>query len=113
MSSINISCKDLSTKPKVEVHSLPCKIDANCSAKVDAYFKPTISVIEEESIQKSSFRGRPLLGRQIELPANCFGLTVQDKEVSGVFNKFTYWNWDQKPTNQDKIVQALKVCVKF
>lgn len=69
----------------------------------------------------ASFRGRPLHGNVIKLPegytANIVTRSAKDKNlVKSVTKKtavkkldeFTYWHWDQIPSNDDDIVKALK-----
>lgn len=65
----------------------------------------------------ASFRGRPLQGRIVELPEGYVGSVIEAKsserpsegrKVIKTFNSFTYWNWDQVPTDNDTPVQALR-----
>lgn len=67
---------------------------------------------------KASFRGYPLFGKEIQLPENYYGIilketnsicSLEQKNLYGtqMFDKFTYWNWDSKPTEDDKIITAM------
>ena len=66
---------------------------------------------------KASFRGYPLLGKEITLPEDYCGVILKDQCVetneksiysSQTFDKLTYWNWDIEPSNNDKIPSALE-----
>lgn len=74
---------------------------------------------KENPIMTASFRGRPLQGKRISLPEGYTGFGVRqrsskasgnDKKSKDVtqFKEFTYWNWDELPTDKDVIVKALR-----
>lgn len=64
-------------------------------------------------------RGFPLNGCQFQVPASHRGLVFQENDrpldentertfkVSGMFDEFTYWNYDKLPSDNDKLKQAL------
>lgn len=72
---------------------------------------------KERPMLTASFRGRPLQGKRISLPEGYTGFGIRqknskanDKKSKDVtqFKEFTYWNWDELPTNKDVIVKALR-----
>lgn len=65
--------------------------------------------LDDSKILTASFRGRPLLGTKVELPAGFKGKVVgKDKNDIKSFNEFYYWNWDEKPCEDDEILKALQ-----
>ncbi|XP_025830483.1 ribonuclease H2 subunit C isoform X2 [Agrilus planipennis] len=109
----NLECSYRDSK----IHSLPCKIHADCDAPVSKYFEPYVT--SQEDVLKASFRGFPLLGMKINFPEHYKGIILhesirpetEDEErrfyVVNNFNSITYWNWDKSPTKNDLFVQAL------
>lgn len=71
------------------------------------------------SVLKNSLRGFPLNGCQFKVPESHRGIVFQEDhrpldenaertfKVSGIFNEFTYWNYDKVPSDNDKLKQAL------
>jgi len=111
LSSIRLSEKT-ETDSKVDIHLIACKVKANCDANVEKYFTPTIS--QSDSVLLSSFRGRPLNGRKVDLPKNSTAFVLHEsknckdliaKESS---NQITYWNLDKNPSDCDSLPQALQ-----
>lgn len=121
----------------LQCHLMPCKIDYNKpTVKAKEYFWPTIQVLRkggdeeqgriksddshapenspENPIYTASFRGRPLQGRKIKLPEDYKGCIVPKEAKmanngsSNEFNEFTYWNWDELPSDNDAVVKALQ-----
>lgn len=83
--------------------------DADMAAGRADVQAPNKSDIEQKKVLTASFRGRPLQGRKVNLPTGFKGCLVsRDGKISEKFNDFTYWNWDQLPKDDDKVVQAMK-----
>lgn len=110
-----------SKSPELQCHLMPCLIDYNESTvKAKEYFWPTIKSLEsncedepsrvrDKHILTASFRGKPLQGRKIQLPENYKGLVLnKDSKLEGKFQEFTYWNWDELPSDEDSVVKALQ-----
>lgn len=123
-------------QPQVDCHLMPCKIEDDLGklAKTREYFVPTIRKLEtncdeikeskrpadyvntpEDPILLASFRGRPLHGRAVKVPAGFHGHVITkdtknsaNKAMSHMhFREFTYWNWDELPSKDDATVKAL------
>lgn len=63
-------------------------------------------------ILTASFRGRPLQGKKVDLPEGYKGQVIinnsdKTKTIKG-FKDFYYWNWDEIPSKDDKVVKALQ-----
>ena len=66
----------------------------------------------------NSIRGFPLKGSVFHVPTNYKGVVYKESRkpldestqrsfnVSGTFNKFTYWNYDKVPTANDALQKA-------
>uniref|UniRef100_A0A023F7A2 Putative ribonuclease h1/h2 small subunit n=1 Tax=Triatoma infestans TaxID=30076 RepID=A0A023F7A2_TRIIF len=105
-----------SEKTLSNVHSIPCKVHADDSANVSLYFKP---VEEEDGKLISSFRGHPLDGKEIKVPANFRGMIFKELEkerfegedrnliLTNRFDSFNYWNWNKIPTKSDPFISAM------
>jgi len=121
-----------------QCHLLPCRIEYDKqTVKAKEYFWPTIRVLEpgsdieqgrdsstagpsmgvknpENPILTASFRGRPLQGREVRMPEGYRGYVVdkalQSRGTAATrgFDKFTYWNWDQIPGEEDPVVKAVQ-----
>lgn len=124
-----IHLKDCDNKELAQCHLMPCLIEHNYSEiKAKEYFWPTIRTLdsddvdmaagrsnEEQGVTKSStsiltasFRGRPLQGRKVTLPPGFKGHVVsKDGKINKKFTEFTYWNWDQIPTDEDKVCKSM------
>lgn len=131
MAGREINLEKCDTKEPAQCHLMPCRIEHNhVEVKAKEYFWPTIrelngddaymaagrddnqssSKIEanNQKILTASFRGRPLQGRKLALPKGYKGhLVSKDGKYNRKFNEFTYWNWDQIPKDDDKVVKAL------
>lgn len=71
------------------------------------------------AVLKNSLRGFPLNGCPFEVPKTHRGIVFQEDhrpldenaertfKVTGIFNEFTYWNYDKQPSENDKLKQAL------
>lgn len=65
-------------------------------------------------------RGFPLNGCNFKVPESYQGIIFQETQrplsetddrtfkVSGIFDEFTYWNYDKVPSDNDKLKQALQ-----
>lgn len=100
---------------EVDCHLIPCKVNANCEANVDNYFKPTISESDrEKSVLLSSFRGRPLTGAKLDLPQNCTAFVLHESKNSEhliakeSFKQITHWNLDKTPSESDSLPQVIQ-----
>lgn len=123
------------TSESLKCHLLPCRIDHDqATVKAEEYFWPTIRNLEsggdndlgridkdikdslnaqksagKNPILTASFRGRPLQGRKVEIPAGYKGHVIIDKpKQSKRIDEFTYWNWDELPRDTDVVVKALQ-----
>ncbi|KAK3925149.1 Ribonuclease H2 subunit C [Frankliniella fusca] len=117
---LNCSEKTIQNFPENQpiIHYMPCEIKADGPANVSRYFKP-IDNEKDPKFKKASFRGRPLHGEEISLPAGYRGLVVQEAKqplvenvertmhVSNMFDRLTYWNWDKIPSANDPFISAL------
>ncbi|XP_054155113.1 uncharacterized protein LOC128953634 [Oppia nitens] len=115
MSFKTLSLSDCKTDKQVICHSIPCNVKSDCKeAKIDTYFEPTIrSSDKDNSVLLSSLRGRPLVGRHIDLPENCCAFTVNhknDKELvaNESFGRITHWNLDKTSSDSDSLPQIIQ-----
>ncbi|EEC05781.1 ribonuclease H2 subunit C [Ixodes scapularis] len=100
---------------KVRGHLLPCEIKHRGAAKVSSFFEPFVEPVQDsKDVLKASFRGRPLIGRQVPVPPDFAGVvfktaaTDSDSKslyASGRFDEFVCWNWSTAPSNNDKVAQ--------
>ncbi|XP_045469894.1 ribonuclease H2 subunit C [Harmonia axyridis] len=100
-----------------EIHSIPLKIHADCDAEVSKYFLQKKS---EAGLKYASFRGYPLIGKELSLPQGYKGLVLHETVkpsteteerkfyVLHTFDDFTYWNWGKIPSQNDTLVQAME-----
>ncbi|KRT84246.1 hypothetical protein AMK59_1010 [Oryctes borbonicus] len=105
---------------QTKVQSIPCKIHADCDAKISEYFETYVKPKEDsQSDLAASFRGYPLEGKEIQIPEGYKGAILQESirpdndtddrkfYIVDVFNSFTYWNWNKTPGASDKMAKAL------
>ncbi|XP_013397498.1 ribonuclease H2 subunit C [Lingula anatina] len=100
-------------------HLMPCEIDYNGPAKVADYFDTSVRH-DQGTVLSATFRGRPLSGKEMQLPDGYTGLLLKELhrpyseeeerhlKVSHKFEQFTYWNLDAEPSINDKIHKALE-----
>ncbi|CAH0698186.1 unnamed protein product [Spodoptera exigua] len=112
----NLNTEEHKDKFEQTTHYIPCKIDSDGPANVEKYFVPYI--VDKDGELTASFRGHSLDGKKMTLPEGYRAVTVtetkrplaEDAErkflVTGGFKEFTYWNWDQKPTKNDRMERA-------
>ncbi|XP_011136058.1 ribonuclease H2 subunit C isoform X1 [Harpegnathos saltator] len=110
--------KDPTCQRDSEVHLMPCKIHGDESAKVSSFFKPYMRKVDEEYYE-CSFRGYPLQGKKITVPAGYKGMIFMENKKTdtegknrnlyrtGTFSQFTYWNYDRIPSKNDALSAAL------
>lgn len=99
MEAVQNSQKLMST-----VHYLPCTIDHNGPVPVNSFFQIKK---QKNGELKSAFRGRELIGKEIELPKGVIGVnavqnshtdkTESSWECVGQFDKVTVWQHDIAP----------------
>lgn len=123
-----INLKDCDDKELAQCHLMPCLIDHNqTQIRAKEYFWPTIRTLDSDDVDLSagrdneerkgssntqiltaSFRGRPLQGKKITLPPGFKGHVVsKDGKINRKFTEFTYWNWDQVPSDEDKVWKSI------
>lgn len=128
----------LRDKERAQCHLMPCRIESKDERiKAKEYFYPTIRELkaggdddqgreikkdkptsgqasgasgEEQPILLASFRGRPLQGRKVKLPDGYTGYMVARNKTNSErsFDEFTYWNWDELPSENDAICKAVR-----
>ena len=101
------------------LHSIAAQIDFNGEANVNQYFQINSTKTEEVGKIKSTFRGRPLRGKEIVIPAPYRGYIANKKRdtfsdqqeqtlyVEKSFDAFTLWNVETPPTSNDVMVKSL------
>jgi len=107
-------------KENAILHSIACNICHNGGAEVDKYFKTCTRVVDNETgIFKASFRGRCLMGKNVQLPDGYKGVVLKEKasvysdqqdrtlEITEHFDQMTYWNLETKPTQNDQFVTSM------
>ncbi|XP_016976450.1 uncharacterized protein LOC108042619 [Drosophila rhopaloa] len=118
---LDFNGKNLAKSKTMDLHYLPAKIDGDGEANVEQYFNNYTREATEcgNGILTNSLRGYPLVGEQLKVPEQYRGLVLQETEKSinksidrqlrltGVFEEFTYWNYDKVPSNGDAYRQAL------
>jgi len=73
--SIKLKPNDLYSSNKLDVQHLPCEINMDGHAKITTYFMPE----EENGKLTSSFRGRPLEGKDTKIPDGFQGVIMECK----------------------------------
>nr|CAI5845592.1 unnamed protein product [Callosobruchus analis] len=119
MATIHIQPKTQFAKENSKLQSMPFKVHADCDAKVEQYFNNYIKTTEDSNL-KSSFRGYPLMGKEVPVPDGYIGLVLHesikpstDKEerkfrITHTFSNITFWNWDRVPSKNDSMTKALE-----
>jgi len=115
---LHINNKDLVDRDEPKLHLMPCKIYGDEAANVSSFFKPYIRKTDEECYD-CSFRGYPLQGKKIIVPAGYKGMMFMENKkadtktkernlyCTGTFSQFTYWNYDRIPSKNDALAAAL------
>ncbi|XP_017124333.1 uncharacterized protein LOC108144180 [Drosophila elegans] len=119
--TLDFSGKNLAKSKSVNLHYLPAKIDGDGEANVEEYFNNYTREATDfgNGILTNALRGYPLVGEKLKVPEGYRGLVIQETEkpinessdrqlrLTGVFEDFTYWNYDKVPSNGDAYRQAL------
>lgn len=113
---LHMNKEDLAKQEESELHLVPCKIHGDETANVSSYFKPYIRRVDEEYYD-CSFRGYPLQGKKVIVPAGYKGMIFMENKkaenesrnlyCTGTFSRFTYWNYDRIPSKNDALAAAL------
>lgn len=132
---LEIKLLNKSEDDTLRIHHLPCKIDHNGQAQVDKYFEGNVKEkradnnvhgqqnVGESSepqsntvIFESSFRGRPLQGKQVNFDEelknqdllDVTGYIINEDKISvHRFKEFTTWTLDQDPQLEQDIQSSL------
>ncbi|KAH8257979.1 hypothetical protein KR038_003615 [Drosophila bunnanda] len=119
--SLDFKGKNLAKAKSLELHYLPAKVDGDGEANVQEYFNNYTREASEygTGILTNALRGYPLVGERLKVPDGFQGLVLQETNkplsessdrqlrLTGVFEEFTYWNYDKVPSNGDAYRQAL------
>ncbi|KAG5671498.1 hypothetical protein PVAND_001692 [Polypedilum vanderplanki] len=114
---VQITKDQIESKDETKVHFIPASVNSNGIIKIDEYFNNY--TIEENGVLINALRGYPLKGVEINVPENMQGLILKENEklqieesdrvlkFGGKFDKFTYWNYDKNPSENDAYKKAL------
>lgn len=96
----------------VKCHLMPLTVDYEGSASVANYFETTVIKEEGRDTLEASFRGRPLKGLEVQLPAGYFGAIIKRENNTviskvGEFNQIFYWKYDAEPFEGDPLPSSL------
>lgn len=100
------------TAKPLKVHYVPANIAANGNTSVEKYFETFTA--EESGGLINALRGRPLKGCIMDVPKGKIGVVFRETwkpmhqtdrilTYVGQFTKFTYWNYDVNPSDNDAI----------
>lgn len=117
--SIHILNNSLETAKECnQMHLLPCRVEYNGTAEVAKYFHSSVRDDENEQLT-ASFRGRPLNGQALRLPAGYTGFVLKESRrpfveeedrnvnITHKFKELTYWNLDKTTSVNDNLQRAL------
>lgn len=116
---------DYASAAGARVHLLPCTVETTGPCPVGRYFETLITDGDLPGSLQTYFRGRKLVGAQLQLPESYSGAVVRrevaqpagDEEagVAGMvwhataaFESFCYWNHDAAPHPTDGVQRALQ-----
>merc|ERR1712080_793582 len=100
------------------VHNIRAEVDYSGDANVKQYFNVKSGEKGELAELKASFRGRPLVGKEVELPSGYQGFVVNKKRdtfsdqqdqtlyIEKKFDKFTCWNLEDPPSSNDPLLKG-------
>lgn len=96
------------TESAARLQHLPCRIEHRGPAQVDQFFTPLVRHTAP-GVLEGQFRGHPLDGSTVALPAGYEGVVVRaEPQADGTryvatetFRQFTSWNWDRKASAND------------
>lgn len=116
MHGMHLKLEGSRLKDDINAQLLPCQINYRGPAKVSSYFEPSVEPLEDnKDVLKASFRGRPLIGREMPVHKDFAGVVLKtaasDSDTkalyaAGKFDKFVYWNWSVAPSDNDKVAQV-------
>ncbi|XP_017148572.1 uncharacterized protein LOC108159626 [Drosophila miranda] len=119
--TLDFNGKNLAKGKSLHMHYLPAKISGDGEANVETYFNNYTREAPEygSGMLTNALRGYPLVGERMKVPEGYKGLVLQETEkplsesadrqlrLTGVFDEFTYWNYDKVPSNGDPFRQAM------
>ncbi|XP_034652646.1 uncharacterized protein LOC117891335 [Drosophila subobscura] len=119
--TLDFNGKNLAKSKTLNLHYLPAKVNGDGNANVETYFNNYTREAPEygSGVVTNALRGYPLVGHRIQVPEGYKGIVLQETEkplsestdrqlrLTGVFDEFTYWNYDKVPSNGDPYRQAL------
>ncbi|XP_017027603.1 ribonuclease H2 subunit C [Drosophila kikkawai] len=119
--TLDFNGKNLAKSKSLDLHYLPAKVDGDGEANVEEYFNNYTREAAEfgTGVLTNALRGYPLMGERLKVPEGYRGLVLQETDkplsessdrqlrLTGVFDEFTYWNYDKVPSNGDAYRQAL------
>jgi ribonuclease H2 subunit C len=102
-----------------ELQFVPCSVESNIGeVNVAAYFSPfTRNSDSCIDTMEAALRGRPLLGHVVKLPKKYECVVLQSVRgghekkqwrATKRLDRFTYWNYDRQPSDEDKLKKALQ-----
>ncbi|GFO21548.1 ribonuclease h2 subunit c-like [Plakobranchus ocellatus] len=116
--SIDSTALDHTSNVSDSCHFMPCKIHFDGEAKISDFFCSSFK--HEDGSLTGKFRGRPLNGKELNVPEGYTGVVLTEPHKrsteeedrllipSHTFDKFTYWNLDKEPSPDDLIERALQ-----
>lgn len=97
---------------QVKCHLMPLTIDYEGPASVSSFFETTFIKSPGSETIEASLRGRPLKGKQVQLPRDYFGAIIKREEddcisIAGGFEQLYYWKYDEEPSELDPLPRSL------
>ena len=89
------------------VYAMPFAIQSASTVTSDIKRHFTNSFQENDQQISASFRGRPLNGTQLSLPADYIGLLTQSSQPVSTFDQLTYFNLDCPTSSKDPLVRSI------
>merc|ERR1711860_101963 len=111
----NSACK---AQEITNCHFLPFSIDYDGDSNASSFF--SVEQNPDHNDLKASFRGRPLDGCKVDLPAGYTGFVISERrqrsteeeernlEIKQKFSHMNLWNLDKKPTLDDSTQKAFQ-----
>lgn len=96
----------------IKCHLMPFTIEYGGPASVSNYFETTFIKKQDSDTIESSFRARPLKGKQVQLPSGYTGAIIKRQENNfistvGEFEQLYYWKYDEEPSQVDPLPRSL------
>nr|CAB3265616.1 ribonuclease H2 subunit C-like [Phallusia mammillata] len=117
--SIKVNCDKHLLLEASALNHMPCTIDGNEKANVSTYFRPQqTSQNSLKNVLRSSFRGRPLEGKTINIPDGYVGLIFEEKrkpfsededrtlDLTHSFDCFQQWYLDSQYLSKNTVQGA-------